>query len=80
MRYEFNDYERGVIRPMLPNKPRGIPRGMIAVPSMPSSRLRGPRILETPAQRLAVIEGWAACCSNRPAFLSAPVGSATAWS
>ena len=26
MRYELSDYERSVIRPMLPNKPRGIPR------------------------------------------------------
>src|SRR5262249_46146384 len=26
MRYEIGDYEWGVIRPMLPNKPRGIPR------------------------------------------------------
>jgi transposase len=26
MRYELSDYEWGVIRPMLPNKPRGIPR------------------------------------------------------
>ena len=26
MRYELSDYEWGVIMPMLPNKPRGIPR------------------------------------------------------
>jgi transposase len=26
MRYELNDYEWSVIKPMLPNKPRGIPR------------------------------------------------------
>ena len=26
MRYELSDYEWGVIRPILPNKPRGIPR------------------------------------------------------
>ena len=26
MRYELSDYEWGVIKPMLPNKPRGIPR------------------------------------------------------
>ena len=26
MRYELSDYDWGVIRPMLPNKPRGIPR------------------------------------------------------
>src|SRR5687767_6059929 len=26
MRYELSDHEWGVIRPMLPNKPRGIPR------------------------------------------------------
>ena len=26
MRYELNDYEWSAIRPMLPNKPRGIPR------------------------------------------------------
>ena len=26
MRYEFSDCEWGVIKPMLPNKPRGIPR------------------------------------------------------
>jgi transposase len=27
MRYELSDYEWSVIRPMLPNKPRGIPPG-----------------------------------------------------
>src|SRR5258708_22783342 len=26
MRYELDDYEWGVIQPMLPNKPRGVPR------------------------------------------------------
>jgi transposase len=26
MRYELSDYDWSVIRPMLPNKPRGIPR------------------------------------------------------
>ena len=26
MRYELTDYEWSVIRPMLPNKPRGVPR------------------------------------------------------
>jgi transposase len=26
MRYELSDHEWSVIRPMLPNKPRGIPR------------------------------------------------------
>ena len=26
MRYEISDYEWSVIKPMLPNKPRGIPR------------------------------------------------------
>jgi transposase len=26
MRYELSDYEWGIIKPMLPNKPRGIPR------------------------------------------------------
>ena len=26
MRYELSDYEWSVIKPMLPNKPRGIPR------------------------------------------------------
>lgn len=26
MRYELTDYEWGEIRPMLPNKPRGVPR------------------------------------------------------
>ena len=26
MRYELSDYKWGVIKPMLPNKPRGIPR------------------------------------------------------
>jgi transposase len=26
MRYELSDYEWGVIKPMLPNKPRGVPR------------------------------------------------------
>ena len=26
MRYELGDCEWGVIKPMLPNKPRGIPR------------------------------------------------------
>ena len=25
MRYELSDYEWGVIRPMLPNRPRGVP-------------------------------------------------------
>jgi transposase len=26
MRYELNDYEWRLIKPMLPNKPRGVPR------------------------------------------------------
>ncbi|MGA6939487.1 MAG: transposase, partial [Pseudolabrys sp.] len=26
MRYELSDYEWTVIKPMLPNKPRGVPR------------------------------------------------------
>ena len=26
MRYELNDYEWRIIKPMLPNKPRGVPR------------------------------------------------------
>ena len=26
MRYELDDYEWGVIQPVLPNKPRGVPR------------------------------------------------------
>ena len=26
MRYELNDYERTAIKPMLPNKPRGVRR------------------------------------------------------
>jgi len=26
MRYELSDYEWAVIKPMLPNKPRGVPR------------------------------------------------------
>ena len=26
MRYDLSDYEWGIIKPMLPNKPRGIPR------------------------------------------------------
>jgi len=26
MRYELSDHEWGVIKPMLPNKPRGVPR------------------------------------------------------
>jgi len=26
MRYELSEYEWGVIKPMLPNKPRGVPR------------------------------------------------------
>ena len=31
MRYELNDYEWRVIKPMLPNKPRGVPRVDVAV-------------------------------------------------
>jgi len=31
MRYELNDYEWRVIKPMLPNKPRGVPRAVLAV-------------------------------------------------
>ena len=27
MRYELSDYEWSVIKPMLPKKPRGVPRG-----------------------------------------------------
>jgi transposase len=27
MRYELNDHEWSAIKPMLPNKPRGAPRG-----------------------------------------------------
>jgi len=26
MRHEFTDHERAAIKPMLPNKPRGVPR------------------------------------------------------
>ena len=26
MRYELSEHEWGIIRPMLPNKPRGVPR------------------------------------------------------
>jgi transposase len=26
MRYELNDYEWAAIKPLLPNKPRGVPR------------------------------------------------------
>ena len=42
MRYELNDYEWSVIKPMLPNKSRGVPRvDVIADPSgaRPSTRL-----------------------------------------
>jgi hypothetical protein len=31
MRYELNDYEWRLIKPMLPNKPRGVPAGGLAV-------------------------------------------------
>ena len=30
MRYELNDYEWRVIKPMLPNKPHGVPRVDVA--------------------------------------------------
>jgi hypothetical protein len=36
MRYELNDYERRVIQPMLPNKPRGVlPPDMTNSPQLP---------------------------------------------
>ena len=31
MRYELNDYEWRLSKPMLPNKPRGVPRVDVAV-------------------------------------------------
>lgn len=37
MRYELKDHEWGVIRPMLPNRPRGIPVSMTGVFSTASS-------------------------------------------
>jgi transposase len=36
MRYELNDYEWRVIKPMLPNKPRGVPRVETDASSMAS--------------------------------------------
>ena len=36
MRYELTEYEWAAIRPMLPNKPRGVPRRMIDVSSVAS--------------------------------------------
>ena len=37
MRYELTDYEWTAIKPMLPNKPRGVPRANDLVSSMASS-------------------------------------------
>jgi transposase len=37
MRYEFIDHEWIAIKPMLPNKPRGVPRSMTGVSSTASS-------------------------------------------
>ena len=37
MRYELTDYEWSAIKPMLPNKSRGVPRVMTVVSSMASS-------------------------------------------
>jgi hypothetical protein len=37
MRYELTDCEWFAIKPLLPNKPRGVPREMTAVSSMASS-------------------------------------------
>jgi transposase len=30
-RYELSDFEWSIIQPLLPNKPRGVPRSMTAV-------------------------------------------------
>ena len=42
MRYELTDHEWAAIKPMLPNKPRGVPRvndrRVGAAPRVPSSR------------------------------------------
>ena len=40
MRYELADYEWAAIRPMLPNKARGVRRGTIDVSSTASAVLR----------------------------------------
>jgi transposase len=32
MRYELTDYEWTATKPLLPNKPRGVPRGKVARP------------------------------------------------
>jgi transposase len=37
MRYELSDYEWSVIKPMLPNKPRGVPRVDASALSPPES-------------------------------------------
>src|SRR6516165_8548767 len=42
MRYELSDHEWTAIKPMLPNKPRGVPRGKR--PPRPQWHLLGPTI------------------------------------
>ena len=48
MRYELSDYEWSVIRPMLPNKPRGIPR--VDGPAHSQWHLLGPALRRTMAR------------------------------
>jgi len=70
MRYQLSDYEWSVIRPMLPNKPRGTPRvddrrilngiflGLLLRRTMarPARQLRSPYDLLQPLRSLAA--GW----------------------
>ena len=48
MRYELSDCEWGVIKPMLPNKPRGIPRMSSAGAQGERDRCTGPAQAEGP--------------------------------
>ena len=68
MRYELSDYEWSVIKPMLPNKPRGIPRvddrrilnGIFWAPALRRTMARSARQLRSPDDLLQSLRSLAA--------------------